>query len=146
MMTRTQPCFCHTDDFPMTSSFPGWNKQPHNHSIKLPDGHSGQIRFYVIPHFPEVYHGQEVSEARFLLLRAGSRGRGGTQHLASRQLGTPLHLVLPGRCAPAGLSRSGTWGNARTNRIEPEGGGAEKERKRYVNSDLVHPCNPSVST
>jgi hypothetical protein len=35
------------------------NKQPYNHSIKLPDGHSGQIRLYVIPQFPEVYHGQE---------------------------------------------------------------------------------------
>ncbi|EBS3610421.1 hypothetical protein DPD44_21130 [Salmonella enterica subsp. enterica serovar Poona] len=23
-----------------------------------------------------------------------------------------------------------------------KGKGAEKERKRYVNSDLVHPCNP----
>jgi len=23
-----------------------------------------------------------------------------------------------------------------------KGEGAEKERKRYVNSDLVHPCNP----
>lgn len=24
-----------------------------------------------------------------------------------------------------------------------KGEGAEKERKRYVNSDLVHPCNPA---
>lgn len=25
---------------------------------------------------------------------------------------------------------------------DQKGKGAEKERKRYVNSDLVHPCNP----
>ncbi|EDT8879148.1 hypothetical protein EK51_004499 [Salmonella enterica subsp. enterica] len=25
---------------------------------------------------------------------------------------------------------------------DPKGKGAEKERMRYVNSDLVHPCNP----
>lgn len=34
------------------------------------------------------------------------------------------------------------WGNARTNRNGPKKEGAEKERRRYVNSGLVHPGKP----
>ncbi|EAP9537076.1 hypothetical protein ET389_15465 [Salmonella enterica] len=33
--------------------------------------------------FPEVYHGQGISKAVFSALRAGSQGRGITQHLVA---------------------------------------------------------------
>lgn len=40
-----QPCVCHPDDFPCHHHFQTDNKQPYRHTIKLPDGRSGQIRF-----------------------------------------------------------------------------------------------------
>ncbi|PJX56607.1 hypothetical protein CWM63_24840 [Klebsiella sp. F-Nf9] len=57
--------------------------------------------------FPEIYHGQEVSEARFWLLRTGSRDRGVTQHIEVTQL-MEWHILYHGATAREGDSgRSG---------------------------------------
>ncbi len=52
--------------------------------------------FYVIPQFPEVYHGQEVSEALFSAAARRVTGQGGTQHLASSSAGNTATSCVSG--------------------------------------------------
>jgi hypothetical protein len=54
---------------------------------------SGRSDFPAYNNFPEVYHAHGISKAPFSGGERAVTGRGGTQHIASSQLRTPLHLV-----------------------------------------------------
>ena len=51
----------HAAGLPSTSSFHSVKKQVNNHTIKLPKTRFELIRFLHIYHFPEVYHGEEIT-------------------------------------------------------------------------------------
>ena len=62
------------------------------------------IRLSVISNFPEGVPRAGIKQSSVFPVVSGRlRGRGGTQHIGvTEQLEKPLHLVLPGRCAPVG--------------------------------------------